>query len=72
MGSSKFALGKKNPVHIWMWVSTVQPKYVVRFAEKSDELKIAELPPEALPKSKAAPGLIADVVVSKCVDHLPL
>ena len=51
---------------------TVRPKYVVRFASKPDELKIAELPPEALPKSKAAPGLVADVVVSKCVDHLPL
>lgn len=50
----------------------VRPKYVVRFASKPDELKIAELPPEALPKSKAAPGLVADVVVSKLVDHLPL
>jgi len=51
---------------------TVRPKYVVRFRDKPDELKIAELPPETLPKSKAAPGLVADVVVSKCVDHLPL
>jgi transposase len=51
---------------------TVRPKYVVRFDAKPDELKIAELPPEALPKSKAAPGLVADVVVSKLVDHLPL
>ncbi len=50
----------------------VRPKYVVRFDSKPDELKIAELPPEALPKSKAAPGLVADVVVSKLVDHLPL
>ena len=51
---------------------TVRPKYVVRFENQPDELKIAELPPEALPKSKAAPGLVADVIVSKCVDHLPL
>ncbi|MCA8985884.1 MAG: IS66 family transposase [Planctomycetaceae bacterium] len=52
----------------------VRPKYVVRFpdTQQPDELKIAELPPEALPKSKAAPGLVADVVVSKLVDHLPL
>lgn len=50
----------------------VRPKYVVRFADRPDELKIADLPPEAMPKSKAAPGLIADVVVSKLVDHLPL
>jgi transposase len=51
---------------------TIRPKYVVRFATKPDELKIAALSPEALPKSKAAPGMVADVVVSKCVDHLPL
>jgi transposase len=50
----------------------VRPKYVVRFEAKPDELKIAELPPEALPKCKAAPGLVADIVVSKLVDHLPL
>jgi transposase len=50
----------------------VRPKYVVRFETKPDELKIAELPPEALPKCKAAPGLVADIVVSKLVDHLPL
>jgi transposase len=51
---------------------TVRPKYVVRFDTKPDELKIAELPPVALPKCKAAPGLIADVIVAKLVDHLPL
>lgn len=52
----------------------VRPKYVVRFpnTNQPDEMKIAELPPDALPKSKAAPGLVADVIVSKLVDHLPL
>lgn len=52
----------------------VRPKYVVRFpnTEKPDELHIADLPPEAMPKAKAAPGLVADVIVSKLVDHLPL
>ena len=50
----------------------VRPKYVVRFDDKPDALKLAPLPPEALPKSKAAPGLVADVIVSKLVDHLPL
>jgi transposase len=52
----------------------VRPKYVVRFPETNqpDQLQLAELPPAALPRSKAAPGLVADVVVSKLVDHLPL
>ncbi len=52
---------------------TVRPKYVVRFADdQPDQLRVADLPPEALPKAMAAPGLVADVIVSKCVDHLPL
>jgi transposase len=50
----------------------VRPKYVVRFEAKPDQLHIAELPPEGMPKSKAAPGLVADIIVSKLVDHLPL
>jgi transposase len=51
----------------------VRPKYVVRFADgRPDQLRVADLPPEALPKTVAAPGLVADVIVSKCVDHLPL
>src|SRR5262249_39229272 len=51
----------------------VRPKYVVRFADgRPDQLRVADLPPEAMPKTAAAPGLVADVIVSKCVDHLPL
>lgn len=52
----------------------VRPKYVVRFAtpDRPDEMRIADLPPEAMPKAKAAPGLVADVIVSKLVDHMPL
>jgi len=51
----------------------VRPKYVVRFGDdRPDQLRVAELPPEALPKAMAAPGLVADLIVSKCVDHLPL
>jgi transposase len=50
----------------------VRPKYVVRFPHQPDQLHIAGLPLEALPKLKAAPGLVADIIVSKLVDHLPL
>ncbi|QEL16692.1 IS66 family transposase [Limnoglobus roseus] len=51
---------------------TVRPKYAVRFDDRPDLIRVAELPPEALPKCSAAPGLVADVIVSKLVDHLPL
>jgi len=50
----------------------VRPKYVVRFDDRPDRLTMAALPAAALPKAKAAPGLVADIIVSKCVDHLPL
>ena len=51
---------------------TVRPKYVVRFAKLPKRMVVADLPPEAMPKCKAAPGLVADVIVSKMVDHMPL
>ena len=50
----------------------VRPKYVVRFDDQPEELRVADLPPQALPRCKAAPGLVADVIVAKLVDHLPL
>ena len=50
----------------------IRPKYVVRFQNMPDQMRVADLPPEAMPKSKAAPGLVADIIVSKLVDHLPL
>ena len=49
----------------------MRPKYVVRFAKLPERMVVADLPPEAMPKCKAAPGLIADVIVSKMVDHMP-
>jgi transposase len=51
---------------------TVRPKYVVRFAKLPECMVVADLPLEAMPKCKAAPGLVADVIVSKMVDHMPL
>lgn len=46
----------------------VRPKY----AEPSKEgISIAELPALPLPKSNAGPGLLAHILVSKFVDHLP-
>jgi transposase len=42
-------------------------KHVVRSETQCDELKVADLPSQALPRCKAAPGLVADIVVSKLV-----
>ncbi len=45
-------------------------KYACPLCE--DGVKIAPLPPQAIPKSMAAPSLLAHVTVSKYADALPL
>lgn len=52
----------------------VRPVYACRCCEANGDAKIAkaELPPEPLPKSGLGAGLLAHVIVSKFVDHLPL
>jgi hypothetical protein len=37
-----------------------------------ESIHVPGMPPEALPRTLAANGLLADVVVSKLVDHLPV
>ncbi|MBA4191971.1 MAG: hypothetical protein C0467_28660, partial [Planctomycetaceae bacterium] len=53
----------------------VRPTYACRSCEsKGDDPRIARasLPPEPIPKSGVGSGLLAHVIVSKMVDHLPL
>ena len=54
---------------------TVRVSYACRRCERAgDDPRFASppLPPEPLPRSSAAPGLLAQVVVAKFTDHLPL
>ena len=48
----------------------VRPKYACRHCK--DGVKTASVPPRPIPGGIAGPGLIAQVVVSKFADHLPL
>jgi transposase len=53
----------------------VRPTYVCRCCEHAgDDPRVTQrpLPPEPIPRGTAAAGLLAHVVVSKYVDHLPL
>jgi hypothetical protein len=53
----------------------VRPTYACRSCEsQGHDPQIAKpaLPPEPIPKSGIGAGLFAHVIVSKCVDHLPL
>jgi len=50
---------------------TVRPKYVARAVLDAVPI-IAPLPDSMLERSRVAPGLLAQIVVSKYCDHLPL
>jgi transposase len=53
----------------------VRPSYACRVCERAgDDPQIVQpaLPPEPIPRGTAAAGLLAHVIVSKYVDHLPL
>jgi transposase len=53
----------------------VRPTYVCRFCERAGEdpqVVQPPLPPEPIPRGTAAAGLLAHILVSKYIDHLPL
>jgi transposase len=53
----------------------IRPTYACRYCERAgDNPHMAQppLPPEPIPRGTAAAGLLAHVLVSKYVDHLPL
>jgi transposase len=53
----------------------VRPTYACRYCERAgDDPQVAQrpLPPEPIPRGAAAAGLLAHLLVSKYVDHLPL
>lgn len=49
----------------------VRPKYIVESTDEATRIVIAELPSLPIPKGNAGPSMIAHVLVSKFVDHLP-
>ena len=51
---------------------TVRPKYVLRAGDLDAAPIVAPLPESLLERSLVAPGLLAQIVVSKYCDHLPL
>jgi transposase len=53
----------------------VRPSYACRYCERAgDGAQVVQppLPPEPVPRGTAAAGLLAHLIVSKYVDHLPL
>ena len=54
----------------------IRPKYACRQCEGVEDegpsVRIAPMPPQIIPQSIVSPGLLAHVLTSKFVDHLPL
>lgn len=50
----------------------IRPKYVVSATEETAKVAIAPMPVRPIDKAIAGPGLLAQVVIDKYVDHLPL
>ena len=49
----------------------VRPKYLIESNDEYTNISIAELPSLPIPKGNADSGLLAHILVSKYVDHLP-
>jgi len=49
----------------------VRPKYIIESNDEHTNIRIAELPSLPIPKGNADSGLLAYILISKFVDHLP-
>jgi len=49
----------------------VRPKYILSSTDERTDIAIASLPLLPIPKGNAGAGLLAHIIVSKFVDHLP-
>ena len=53
-------------------IQIVRPKYAPACDCEEGGVVVADVPPRPIEKGKAGPGVLANVVVSKYADHLPL
>lgn len=49
----------------------VRPKYIIASNDEQTQIVIANLPTMPIPKGNAGPGILAHILISKFVDHLP-
>ncbi len=49
----------------------VRPKYIVSANDEQTQIAIADLPSLPIPKGNAGAGILAHILISKFVDHLP-
>lgn len=49
----------------------IRPKYIIDSNDEKTQIVIADMPTMPIPKGNAGPGILAHILVSKFVDHLP-
>lgn len=49
----------------------IRPKYIISSTDEQTQIVIADLPTLPIPKGNAGAGLLAHILISKFVDHLP-
>jgi transposase len=49
----------------------IRPKYLIASNDEQTQIVIANLPTMPIPKGNAGPGILAHILISKFVDHLP-
>lgn len=75
-GNKLHCIGKEESEQLEVVPAQVKVIKNVRFKygckDCEDTIVLAKMPPQALPKSMAGPGLLSHILVSKFDDHLPL
>ncbi len=59
-----------DPANIYVR-QIIRPKYIIESSDESTRIEIADLPSLPIPKGNAGASMIAQILVSKFVDHLP-
>ncbi len=70
IGESRTEVLDLTPANVFVRV-IVRPKYIISQNDEQTHIVIAALPSLPIPKGNAGAGLLAHILVSKFVDHLP-
>jgi len=70
IGESRTEVLELTPANAFVRV-IVRPKYIISQNDEQTRIVIAPLPSLPIPKGNAGAGLLAHILVSKFVDHLP-
>lgn len=70
IGENETEILEYTPASIYVR-KIVRPKYIIETSDEATNIVTADLPSLPVPKGNAGPSMIAHILVSKFVDHLP-